>query len=180
MLTVLLSFFSLYQGSLTCLRSFYRKGWGKLLDWYDPYAKQAWASHNSLKVVCDELCDPNMAKERQSAERQQQRLIDSQAGGLASYLPRSLAHPKFGCTFSPMLSAATGFDRLLQSISGRHRAYIESPENARRHQHVPQDCLAFRHPAFSIETKLDGEREVVHVSKDGVVKMHTRNGNWYR
>lgn len=100
--------------------------------------------------------------------------------GLDSYMPKSLVAPEFGVVFSPMLSERTGFERALNDISGRHRDYIKS-DDARRHApNVSLDCLAFKHPAFVVEPKLDGERFLVHISRDGVVKMHTRRGNWYR
>lgn len=157
-----------------------QQGWGKLLEWYDPYAKMLWSSHNSLKAICDKLCDPDFALERLSLKRQQQKSTDCQHGGLDSYLPKSEAPPEFGCPFSPMLSVRTGFDRILDDISGRHRAFLASPECKERHPHIPSDSLSFRHPAFSIETKLDGERQLIHISKDGIVKMHSRSSNWYR
>ena len=139
-----------------------------------------WSSHNSLKAICDKLCDPDFALERLSLKRQKQKSTDSQHGGLDSYLPKSEAPPEFGCPFSPMLSVRTGFDRILDDISGRHRAFLASPECKERHPHIPSDSLSFRHPAFSIETKLDGERQLIHISKDGIVKMHSRSSNWYR
>jgi len=138
-----------------------------------------WSSHNSLKAICDKLCDPDFAKERESIERRKQKASDSNSGGLDSYMPKSAVTPEFGQTLSPMLSERTGFDRILHEISRRHRDYIQSDE-ARQHSNVPAGSLAFLHPAFSVETKLDGERFLIHISKEGVVKMHTRTSNWYR
>lgn len=75
----------------------------------------------------------------------------------------------------------TGFDRALDDMSKRHRTFIASKETRGTSKHVvPVECLAFQHPAFCVEPKMDGERFMVHVSNDGVVKMHTRRGNWYR
>ena len=139
-----------------------------------------WSAHNNLKAICDKLCDPDFASERQSMERQKRKSQQSEQGGLDSYLPKSEAHPEFGCPFSPMLSVRTGFDRILDDISGRHRAYLTSQKRVEQYPNVPPDSLAFRHPAFSIETKLDGERQLIHINSDGIVKMHSRSSNWYR
>jgi ATP-dependent DNA ligase len=99
---------------------------------------------------------------------------------LDSYMPKSLVAPQFGVVFSPMLSERTGFARVLDDISRRHRDYIQSDEARRHAPSVQPDSLAFKHPAFGVEPKLDGERFLVHLGRDGVVKMHTRRGNWYR
>ena len=103
----------------------------------------------------------------------------SDSGGLDSYLPKAASPPEFGQPFSPMLSERTAFDRVLDAISRRHRDYIQS-DAARQYSHVPPESLSFQHPAFSIETKLDGERHLIHMSKEGVVKIHTRSSTWYR
>jgi len=151
-------------------------GFGKLLEWYDPLAKQLWSSHNSLKAVLDKMCDPAFAEERKRLDRKLKNA--SQEEGLQSYLPKSIASPEFGSPFCPMFSVRTAFDRTLFDLSKRHREWLR--DKGEQYPHVPPDSLAFKHPAFSIETKLDGERQLVHISRDGIVKLHTRNKNWYR
>lgn len=149
------------------------------LQWYNPYAAMLWSAHNSLKGICSKICDPAFAEARHMIEIQKGD-VDQEKIGLASYMPHSLVAPQFGQVFSPMLSERTGFARILNDISHRHREYIQS-EAARRHApSLPADCLAFTHPVFCVEPKLDGERFLVHFSRDGIVKMHTRRGNWYR
>jgi hypothetical protein len=137
-----------------------------------------WSAHNSLTGTCDKLCDPefsdlssHLAPHDDEKDRQETR-------GLESYMPRSLASPQFGLPFSPMLSERTGFDRVLNDISRRHRSFMKV--DGAVHFPMSASSLSFQHPAFSVEPKLDGERLLVHVSRNGIVKMHTRRGNWYR
>jgi hypothetical protein len=129
-----------------------------------------WAAHSSLKGICTKLCFPEF---HVAGTRKQTDDVD----GYDSYMPKSTELPTFGVKFSPMLSSKTGFDRLMHNISGRHRSYLQSEKGRER---LPDGCLAFRHPAFAVEPKLDGERFLVHVNRAGIVKMQTRNGNWYR
>jgi hypothetical protein len=148
-----------------------------------------WSAHNSLKGICDKLCDPEFAQ----AQHDYMNTVQQQAGlngnsssantgdlGLDAYMKKSLTAPQFGVPFSPMLSERTGFDRVLNDISSRHRSYLLSDDAKLFSQYISSHSLSFQHPAFTIEPKLDGERILVHVSRDGVVKMHTRRGNWYR
>jgi len=74
-----------------------------------------------------------------------------------------------------MFSVRTSFDATLSDISRRHRAFADDHEST-----VPQSALAPRHPALTVETKLDGERFILHVSRDGVVKAQSRRAVWYR
>ena len=140
-----------------------------------------WSAHNSLKGICDKLCDPafsqssdalHLLKVSDASE------LSNENYGLDSYIKRSLVSPQFGIPFSPMLSERTGFEQILNDISRRHRSFADS-EDAKNLPNV-SSSLSFKHPAFSVEPKLDGERLLVHVSRNGVVKMHTRRGNWYR
>ena len=153
------------------------------LQWYNPYAAMLWSAHNSLKGICSTICNPEFSKARDLIDTKNlMDNVDNEHGnvGLSSYLPQSLVAPQFGVVFSPMLSERTGFSRILDDISRRHREYIRS-DSARHHSpNVPKDCLAFLHPSFCVEPKLDGERFLVHYSREGIVKMHTRRGNWYR
>jgi hypothetical protein len=137
-----------------------------------------WSAHNSLKGICDKLCDPEFTDLQYRTVTQDEDNDRKENRGLESYMPRSLASPQFGLPFSPMLSERTGFDRVLNDISHRHRSYIKTDGTV----YFPNatSSLSFQHPAFSVEPKLDGERLLVHVSRNGNVKMHTRRGNWYR
>jgi hypothetical protein len=146
------------------------------LEWYQPYAAILWSAHNSLKAVCVKLCDSEF-----SQRMEQQDDAANEKHGLESYMLQSMVAPQFGTIFSPMLSERTGFASVLDDISRRHRAFIQSEEERLIHAaNVEPDCLAFRHPAFSVEPKLDGERFLVHISRNGIVKMHSRQGTWYR
>lgn len=140
----------------------------------------AYTAQNNLRSVCHDFCDP--------AIRQQFGTGGGGAGDnagsssssltLAGYLPKSPTGPQFSTIFTPMFSERTGFDRIMDDISKRHRAYLKDEDGMKR---FPKDKpLAFLHPAFVIEPKMDGERFLVHIGKDGVVRMHTRRGNWYR
>ena len=74
----------------------------------------------------------------------------------------------FNAPFTPMCSERTGFGQLLTDLS-------------REHRETSSAALALKHPAFCVETKLDGERMLVHyTAATGQVRMHTRRGNWYR
>lgn len=168
-----LSLLHMRPDTLVFVREFNRSALFRFqLQWCNPHAATLWTAHNSLKGICNKICDP--AFQNDGNDDRAEKI------GLSSYMPRSLVAPQFGQMFSPMLSERTGFVRCLDDISRRHREYIQS-ENARSHApFVPSNCLAFLHPAFCVEPKLDGERFLVHFSRDGIVKMHTRRGNWYR
>jgi hypothetical protein len=155
----------------------------KQLQWYNPYAAMLWSAHNSLKGICNKICDPEFAKARDTVEMQDGSSTSVNSGGekvgLSSYMPHSLVAPQFGVVFSPMLSERTGFGRILNDISHRHRDYIQSDIARKQFPNIPTNCLAFLHPTFCVEPKLDGERFIAHVSRDGIVRMHTRRGIWY-
>jgi hypothetical protein len=153
-----------------------------------------WSAHNSLKGICDKLCDPEFTQAQHAYMNhiQQPGSISSSLNhnnnnentmddhGLDSYMKKSMSSPQWGIPFSPMLSERTGFDRILHDISNRHRSYLSSDDAKYYAQYLSHNNLSFRHPAFTVEPKLDGERILVHVSREGIVKMHTRRGNWYR
>lgn len=131
------------QGKMEC-----GLGFMTILQWFHPRANEYWAAHNSLERTCVKMVLEN-------EETMDKPTIE------------------FGTIFTPMLSARTGFKRVLNDLSARHRLAVQDQPPLR-------DTLAFVHPAFTMETKLDGERMLMHVRRDGVVMMHTRNGNWYR
>jgi hypothetical protein len=82
-----------------------------------------------------------------------------------------------------MFSHRTGFDRMLFDLSFKHRTYLKDPIFGKLEEQTSlklTSCMVLEHPAFTIETKLDGERHLIHLTRDGLVKIHTRNSNWYR
>lgn len=148
-----------------------------LLRWYHPLAIPFWTSHNSLKAVCNNLCDA------ESDELRTLMTVEKDANegvvqvGVSSYMPSFPLSIEIGVLFSPMKSERTGFQRVLYDVSKRHRGFLDSEEG----KNLGLDsCLAMKHPAFCIETKLDGERMLVHIHRDGRVKFHSRSANWYR
>jgi hypothetical protein len=155
----------------------YSLGYKPILRWYHPLAIHFWASHNSLKSVCNNLCDAESDEIRtlMTGER------DANDGvvqvGLSSYMPTFPLSIEIGVLFSPMKSERTGFQRVLYDVSKRHRNFLISDEGKKLGL---DSSLAINHPAFCIETKLDGERMLVHIHRDGRVKFHSRSANWYR
>jgi len=95
---------------------------------------------------------------------------------LASYIAQSRIELTFGNPFKPMLSAKTSFARCLTDISSRHRQFVKQLDETS----PVAKSLSFKYPVFSAETKLDGERMLAHISRDGTVRIHSRAGNWYR
>jgi hypothetical protein len=141
----------------------------------------AYTAKNNLRSVCNDFCDPAIRRQMDGTGGDNASTTNAASAWLASYLPNSPTGPTFGAIFTPMFSERTGFDRVLDDISKRHRAYLHDNEaGMKRFPSKDQQPLALLHPAFVIEPKMDGERMLVHVSKDGVIRMHTRRGNWYR
>lgn len=139
------------------------------LEWFNKHAATLYDAHTSLKAICKTLCSPDFVgiSGHETAESEE---------NATSYILSSNVTITFGRPFKPMLSARTSFERCLDDISRRHRSFVESLPN----DHHLRQSLAFRNPIFSVETKLDGERMIIHVSRDGIVKIHSRVGNWYR
>jgi hypothetical protein len=106
--------------------------------------------------------------------------IDENAQQISSYMATSKAVLSFGTIFTPMSSARTSFDRMLDDISRRHRSFAKAQRDADGQHSPAANSLSFWRPAFAVETKLDGGRMIVHISRDGVVKIQARSGNWYR
>ena len=138
------------------------------------HAVSLYDAHTSLKAICRILCDPDFSSglhsRRQSAD--DSNMDQEKSTGIASYMPTSAVDLSFGTPFTPMLSARTSFDRMLDDVSRRHRAFAKEQQL--------MESLSFRNPALSVETKLDGERMVIHINREGIVKIHSRVGNWYR
>jgi DNA ligase-4 len=152
-------------------------GYKPLLRWYHPLAITLWTSHNSLKAVCNKLCDAESAEIRAMMTGEKDANGGKEQVGLASYMPTFRLPIKIGVYFSPMKSERTGFQRVLSDVSKRHRGFLESEEG----KGLGVDwSLAVKHPAFCIETKLDGDRMLVHIQRGGIVKIHSRSANWFR
>lgn len=146
----------------------------QILPWYHPRCLAFYHSHNSLKSICDKICQPSIFN---APEEGDATAGDDFSNGLAPYLKHSISNIEIGKPFTPMFSQRTGFQRLLYDISFRHRAQADADNLSSR---SGASSLAVQHPAYTIETKLDGERMIVHYHKDGKVQMHTRRGLWYR
>lgn len=156
-------------------------GFDKILLWFDPLAPSLWSGHNSLRGLCKIICQPDFSNKAV--------LASESFGGdgafqtMAPYLTKSTAQIKLGVPFTPMFSHRTGFDRMLYDLSLKHRTYLKDPIFGKLEEKTSlkmTSCMVLEHPAFAIETKLDGERMLVHLSRDGLVKIHTRQSNWYR
>jgi hypothetical protein len=152
-------------------------GYKPLLRWYHPLANAFWTSHNSLKSVCNNLCDAESDELRTLMAGEKDANEGVAQVGLSSYMPSFPLSIEIGVLFSPMKSERTGFQRVLYDVSKRHRGFLDSDEGKKLDLDL---SLAMKHPAFCIETKLDGERMLVHIHRDGRVKFHSRSANWYR
>ena len=89
-------------------------GFEKLLAWYHPDGPALFSGHNSLRAICNKLCQPAMR--RLVAERRQAN-TDDKTEITALKTPPSLrkrvalAQVQLGNQFTPMFSSRTGFDR---------------------------------------------------------------------
>ena len=156
-------------------------GFDKILYWFDPVAPALWSGHNSLRGLCKIICQPDFhgkAVEASGGDNS-----DDAVRTMAPYLTKSSAQIQLGVPFTPMFSHRTGFDRMLFDLSLKHRTYLQDPIFGKLEEASTlkvASCMVLEHPSFSMETKLDGERMLVHLSRDGFVKIHTRQSNWYR
>lgn len=91
-----------------------------------------------------------------------------------NHLPKSNEPAALNSTIAPMLSMRTSFDTFLVDIQKRHKAYTDLLEK----DDPLRSSLCLKHPVFSCEIKMDGERILSHV-KRGIVKIQTRNSVWY-
>lgn len=139
------------------------------LEWFNEHAAALYDAHTSLKAICKTICNPNFTGTGGKE-------IPENDGKVTTYILKSNVTLTFGRPFKPMLSARTSFERCLDDISRRHRSFIESLPG----EHPLRQSLVFQNPAFTVETKLDGERMIIHASRDGNIKIHSRVGNWYR
>ena len=156
-------------------------GFKTILNWYHPKASYLWDAHNSLKGVCAKLCLPEFTVQNKEPTIYDNNKTHSLS--VQSYMLRSQIPIQFGIPFEPMSSQRTGFARVLTDVSFRHRNFVADHIQTNMDQHHADDdrlsCLALKHPTFCMETKLDGERMLFHIDRDGVVKIHSRRANWY-
>lgn len=141
-------------------------GFTRLLDWYDPRAMEKWSSRGTLKRICRDLAFTPLDSVPSLDNRKSDVPLP--------YLNVSPEGVEFGTEFDPMRSEKTGFQIVLTNLSDRHREYFASQ------QPFTTTPLAALHPAFTVETKLDGERMFVHFRRDGVIRIHSRQQVWYR
>lgn len=71
-----------------------------------------------------------------------------------------------------MLSVRTSFDGFLRDIALRHH----NLDKVLLEGSPAKGCLALQHPALAVEIKMDGERQIVHISR-GVVTMHVSSND---
>lgn len=107
-----------------------------------------WAAHNSLKGILNRLCDSEYERLREGSNDE-----GTVGRRLSTYMVGTPVEIQFGVPFHPMLSDKTGFDRVLDDISSRHRKYAEERIDAKKFP-VLKRALALQHPAFTVETKL--------------------------
>jgi hypothetical protein len=87
-------------------------------------------------------------------------------------MPGGTERATLGHTLLPMLSSRTGFTSLLSDMEGRHHAFAQSLKPYKDDfTRSMASCLALKFPTLICETKLDGERMLVHIQR-GKVTMH--------
>jgi DNA ligase N terminus len=147
---------------------------------------QTFSAHSSLRETCNKIC--YIPRVRRVSSDDEAAAADTKgyvtSSGTLSYLTGPSTKVQLGKVFAPMLSQKTGFEKILNDISKRHRAFAKAATETaanREESHRATNSLACQHPAFTIETKLDGDRMLMHYERDGsLVKFHSRRGNWFR
>ena len=137
-----------------------------ILKNYSKYALEIWGANNSLKSLCNKLANPEYERNRRILEDDERRASQ----GLTSRWDPQTQPVLLGNVCTPMLSSKLTFDKAMTQITANHSEYLKTAPD--------RECLALKFPTICVETKLDGERMIIHV-KDGKVTMHTRNGKWY-
>ena len=87
-------------------------GFDKLLTWYNPLGPAMWSGHNSLKAVCNALCQPAVANKIKAAAEAQEN-ANAENLEVAPYLTMSASSVQLGKNFTPMFSQRTSFQRLV-------------------------------------------------------------------
>ena len=147
-------------------------GSDSVINYYHKFAEDIYSANKNLKTLCATLCDREFLKRRKQLMEQERNTLDDHCR--AQYLPKNNEPAVLNNTIDPMLSLRTSFETILSDLQKRHKAYADVLEK----DDPLRSCLALKHPAFTCEVKLDGERILSHMKK-GVVKVQTRNGKWY-
>jgi len=148
-------------------------GYQSILTFYHPWAMDLYNSNKTLKTLCAKIADPEWVRRRQQRIEAQSLAIRTHLA--ESHMPRLEQYASLGNTLGPMLSAKTSFENVLRDMGHRHKEFAnELPDNV-----AGKSSLALLFPAFLCEVKLDGERIIAHVSKEGKVTLQTRQGVWY-
>ena len=136
------------------------------------HAIRIYNSHRSLRFLCSAISDPIwLARYTKKCIAKNKILQEHKR---MNYMPRLDEDITIGNTMAPQLSSRTSFSSILSEIGKHHREFAKTlPE----HNHG-RESLAIKFPSFLIETKLDGERMIVHM-KRGTVKLHSRRDNWF-
>ena len=147
-------------------------GSDSVINYYHKFAEDIYSANKNLKTLCATLCDREFLKRRKQLMEQERNTLDDHCR--AQYLPKNNEPAVLNNTIDPMLSLRTSLETILSDLQKRHKAYADVLEK----DDPLRSCLALKHPAFTCEVKLDGERILSHMKK-GVVKVQTRNGKWY-
>ncbi|KAL7541228.1 hypothetical protein ACHAXR_012211 [Thalassiosira sp. AJA248-18] len=142
------------------------------MNYISPHASEIFNSFNSLKDVCTRLSDPEYVRLlKATVEKSTKEIMENnrQIWMTPSTFPAVIQK-----TISPMLSRRTMFHTFLKEVAHRHSQL----DKALPAESPAKSCMAIRHPAFTCEIKMDGERDLVHI-KRGIVTIQTRNGTWY-
>jgi len=152
-------------------------GWSSILGYVHPYALDIHNANKSLSRLCASISDPEWLRRRDARMNMQKRLIEDHQ--MQMHMPQGTDRATLGHTLFPMLSSRTGFSSLISDMEERHHLFAESLKSSKDEDSKQiASSLALKFPAFICETKLDGERMIVHI-QNGKVTMQTRNGNWY-
>jgi len=143
-----------------------------ILGYYHPWASKMYDVNKDLCKLCATLSDPIYIRKKKAKIQTEVTLIEQR--NRLNYMPTSTEVISIGNVLNPALSRKTLHRSFLTDISERHRRYIDT---------LPADsplrsCLSLKFPSFVCEAKMDGERMITHVI-NGVLYMHTRQGNWY-
>ena len=90
-------------------------GFDKLLTWYNPLGPAMWSGHNSLKAVCNALCQPAVAEKIKAAAESEKKEEDRDLT-VAPYLTMSASGVQLGKNFTPMFSQRTSFQRSVNDM----------------------------------------------------------------
>jgi ATP-dependent DNA ligase len=116
------------------------------------------------------LADPEYTLQRQKEETEFEQNRDKDGGVSSKWEPQ--AQPAvLGNTISPMLSNRSNFNGCITQLQVNHKEFLKTYDQQQR--------LSLKFPAICAEIKLDGERMVVHATREGIVTIQTRNAKWY-